>query len=98
MSQSDTITEQTAARAEAARISDRRQAIDTMRKLARPLEAPDPVPVIDHKMDQLDIAYRRDWEEFLHEAAVVYVESMATLQDARVESVRVDEAKVGHPV
>lgn len=93
-----TIASQVAARAEASRLSDHRQAMQSMRLLAQPLEPPDPVPVIDAKMAQLDIIFVREWEEDQDEANMVYVESLAILEDARAESVRIEEAKAGHPV
>jgi hypothetical protein len=93
-----TIPQQTATRAEAVRIAEHQAALTAMRLLGQPLEAPDPVPVIDHKMDQLDLNFfSRDWQEFKLQAARTYVDSRAMLEDARVVSVRVSEAVVGHP-
>jgi hypothetical protein len=94
----DTIPQQTATRAEAVRIAEHQAALTAMRLLGQPLEAPDPVPVIDHKMDQLDVTFSRDWQEFKLQAARIFVDSLAMLEDARVVSVRVSEAVVGHPV
>lgn len=92
-----TVARQVAERAEASRLSEHRQAMQSMRLLAQPLEPPDPVPVIDAKLAQLDVIFVRDWEEEQDEANMVYVESRATLEDARTESVRIAEAKAGHP-
>jgi hypothetical protein len=94
----DTIPQQTATRAEAVRIAEHQAALTAMRLLGQPLEAPDPVPVIDHKMDQLDVTFSRDWQEFKLQAARIFVDARAMLEDARVVSVRVSEAVVGHPV
>jgi hypothetical protein len=71
------------AHAEASRIHDHRQALESLRLLAKPLEAPDPVPVIDAKLAQLDVVFVREWEEYQAEAEIIYVESRATLEDAR---------------
>lgn len=95
---SDSIADQVAKRAELSRLHDHRQALESMRLLAQPLEPPDPVAVIDAKLAQLDVVYVREWEEGQSEADMVYVESRATLEDARTESVRIEEAKAGHPV
>jgi hypothetical protein len=88
----------TQARAEAVRIAEHQAALTAMRLLGQPLEAPDPVPVIDHKMDQLDVTFSRDWQEFKLQAARIFVDSRAMLEDARVVSVRVSESVAGHPV
>jgi hypothetical protein len=95
---SDTIPQQTATRAEAVRIAEHQAALTAMRLLGQPLEAPDPVLVIDHKMDQLDVTFGRDWQEFKLQAARIFVDARAMLEDARVVSVRVSESVVGHPV
>lgn len=93
-----TVARQVAERAEASRLSEHRQAMQSMRLLAQPLEPPDPVLVIDAKMAQLDVVFVRDWEESEAEAQIVYCECLAKLEDARTESVRLAEAKAGHPV
>lgn len=95
---SDTVAQQVATRDESLRVAELQDALSRMRKLAQPLEPPDPVLVIDHKLIQLDVVYQRDWQEYQREAVTVYVDSTATLQDARVASVRAAEAKVGHPL
>lgn len=93
------IAQQTATRAEATRIADLREALKSLSELGKPLAPPDPVEVIDHKMASLDDLYAHTvWDEFKAEADRIYIDSMATLQRARVETVRLDEAKLGHPV
>lgn len=94
-----TVAHQLAARSEASRLAALREAIQSLREIGDPLEAPDPVLVIDVKLESLDDLYTHTpWGEFADEAARVYVESMARLQDAREVSVRIEEAKAGHPV
>lgn len=82
------IARQVAARAEIARTEAHQRALDTMQKLATPLEHPDPLPVIDAKRSQLDDVYSRDWEEHAEVAASVYALCCETLDAARVESTR----------
>lgn len=99
MSDAIEVAHQVAERAEAARIAEHYAALQAMRELGKPLAPPDPVEVIDHKMASLDDLYAHTvWDEFKAEADRIYIDSMATLQRARVETVRLDEAKVGHPV
>lgn len=94
---SDIVASQTAARTEAARIADHQTELAALRSLGRPLAAPDPVLVIDMRLAQLDMVYVRPWQEFQRMAARAYIDSLAALEDARVVSVRLDEAKLGHP-
>lgn len=54
---------------------------------------PDPVAVIDARMDQLAIVFGRDWEEFSPEAELLLVECASRLNVAREVSVAY-EAKI----
>lgn len=86
----DTIAEQVANRANTLRITEHYDAIERLRLLGMPLEAPDPLPVIDHKRDQLvDVYNSRQWEEFDAEASVQFADSAERLRLARAESVRI---------
>jgi hypothetical protein len=82
------IAQQVAARAETARVAGHHAAMAIMRKLATPLAPPDPVPVIDAKMDQLRDVYERNWEEFIADAILERASAHATLTAARAESIR----------
>jgi hypothetical protein len=86
--QREEIARQVAERAETARIAAHHAAMAIMRKLATPLAPPDPVPVIDAKMDQLRDVYERNWEEFAGEADTVCAISRIALTAARAESIR----------
>lgn len=84
-----TIAHQVADRAELARIADHQTMLNVMVKLSTPLEPPDPVPVIDAKLDQLEVVFARKWQEFRPQAEAVHAVALLTLTAARVESVRV---------
>lgn len=81
-----TIPQQVATRAETTRIADHRDAIERLRLLGLPLEPPDPLPVIDHKVSQLVEVYCREWEEFDVQAAVQFAASGRALWLARMVS------------
>lgn len=87
---SDTISTQVATRAEAIRLDAHRAALASLRKIGLPLEAPDPVKVIDHKREALVEIYDREWEEFDVEAAVAFAAASAALRDARAVSARLE--------
>ena len=94
----DTIPQQAATRANAFRVAELRAALDNMRKFQHSMAPPDPVLITDMRMNALDEIYTHtDWEEFRQEADAAYIDSRAALEQARVETVRLEEAKVGHP-
>jgi hypothetical protein len=82
---------QVAARAEAARIAAHQAELETMRKLAVPLEHPDTVGVIDAKIARLVDVYNREWEEFDTEASELFAVSSEALKEYRAESVHLAE-------
>lgn len=85
------IARQVAARAEAVRIAAHQAELETMRKLAVPLEHPDPVGVIDAKISRLADVYNREWEEFDTEATELFAASSEALKEFREESERLAE-------
>lgn len=72
-----------AARAKAARIAEHQAALESLRQFGEPLAAPDPVIVIDMRLQAMVEVYDREWEEFDVEASVAFAASAARLRDAR---------------
>lgn len=86
------LAQEAAVRANERRIAEHRAAIESLRRLAMPMEPPDPLPVIDAKIRQLaDVFDNRHWEEFADEAEVVCRASGSILALARDEAIALAE-------
>ena len=86
----NTIAQQVATRADTTRLAAHQEAVDGLRRLGLPLEAPDPVAVIDAKIAALvDLYNNHPWEEFDIVASLQFAASADILRAAREVSVGV---------